>query len=84
MYAIGTIKGWNAARKRRKTHELNHSIHAVLTLLTLGLWLPVWTTVSIRNEQSLRTKMKSSIVDLRSIERLEISPESRRQLARMS
>ena len=25
----------------------NHALHAVLTLLTLGLWLPVWILVAI-------------------------------------
>ncbi|WP_432738566.1 hypothetical protein [Maridesulfovibrio sp. FT414] len=82
MYAIGTIKAWAATRAARGTGEANHSLHAVLTIATLGLWLPVWTVVAIR--QTNRTKMRSTLVDLRHIERLEISPEYRRQLARMS
>ncbi len=82
MYAIGTIKAWAATRAARNGSEMNSSIHAVLTIATLGLWLPVWTVAAIR--QSNRTKMRSSLVDLRHIERLEISPEYRRQLARMS
>lgn len=84
MYAIGTIKAWAATRAARNGGEMSHSIHAVLTIATLGLWLPVWTVVSIRQNQNSRAKMRSSLVDLRHIERLEISPEYRRQLARMS
>lgn len=82
MYAIGTIKLWSATRATRNTEEPNHSLHAVLTIATLGLWLPVWTVVAIR--QTNRNQMRSTLVDLRHIERLEISPEYRRQLARMS
>ncbi|WP_320171597.1 hypothetical protein [Maridesulfovibrio sp.] len=82
MYAIGTIKAWAATRSANNNTEVNHSLHAVLTIATLGLWLPVWTVAAIRENN--RTKMRSTLVDLRHIERLEISPEYRRQLARMS
>ena len=71
MYAIGTIKAWAATRAARNGGEVNHSIHAVLTIATLGLWLPVWTVAAIR--ETNRAKMRSSLVDLRHIERLEIS-----------
>ncbi|HAS90374.1 MAG TPA: hypothetical protein DCS48_13915 [Desulfovibrio sp.] len=82
MYAIGTIKAWVATRAARKGGEVNHSMHAVLTIATLGLWLPVWTVAAIR--ETNRAQMRSSLIDLRNIERLEISPEYRRQLARIS
>ncbi|CCO22993.1 hypothetical protein [Maridesulfovibrio hydrothermalis] len=80
MYAIGTFKAWAATRAARNGGEVNHSIHAVLTIASLGLWLPVWTVICVKS----RAKMRSTLVDLRHIERLEISPEYRRQLARMS
>ena len=32
----------------------NHYLHAVLSLMTIGLWLPVWAIVA------MRTKLKSS------------------------
>ncbi len=82
MYAIGAFKAWSATRRARKGAEVSHSIHAVLTLATLGLWLPVWTVVCIRHTKQLQSMDKSSLVDLRKIERLEISPEYKRQLAR--
>ncbi|WP_027720571.1 hypothetical protein [Maridesulfovibrio zosterae] len=84
MYAIGTIKAWAATRAARNDSEMHHSFHAVLTIATLGLWLPVWTVAAIRSGKRSRAAMRSSLVDLRHIERLEISPEYRRQLARMS
>lgn len=29
----------------------NHSLHAVISLMTLGLWLPVWAIIAKRNKQ---------------------------------
>ncbi|WP_027178391.1 hypothetical protein [Maridesulfovibrio bastinii] len=82
MYAIGAFKAWNASRKSNRSDEVNHSIHAVLTLATLGLWLPVWTVVCIRHAKKVESMGKSSLIDLRKIERLEISPEYKSRLAR--
>ena len=28
----------------------NHYVHAVLSLMTLGLWLPVWAIIAMRNK----------------------------------
>lgn len=28
---------------------VNHTLHFILTLVTLGLWLPVWIIVAIAN-----------------------------------
>lgn len=82
MYAIGAFKAWNAARGARRSEEVSHSIHAVLTLATLGLWLPVWTVVCIRNAKQIESTRHNSLIDLRKIERLEISPEYKSLLAR--
>lgn len=83
MYAIGTIKAWSLTRRSNCAKEVNHSLHAVLTVLSLGLWLPVWTIAAIRNNNPKKLAVRSTLVDLRKIERLEISPEYRSQLARM-
>lgn len=82
MYAIGAFKAWNATRKAHRGEEVSNSIHAVLTLATLGLWLPVWTVVCIRHTKQIESMGRSSLIDLRKIERLEISPEYKRLLAR--
>lgn len=29
--------------------RVNHTLHFILTLVTLGLWLPVWLIVAIAN-----------------------------------
>ncbi len=84
MNILRTLKSWVAVRHARSGNNVNHSLHAVVTLATLGLWLPVWTALCIRNGQQDRSRMRSSLVDLRNIEKLNISPEYKRQLARMS
>lgn len=33
-------------------HKPNHVLHGVLSLLTLGLWLPVWALVAIGNKRN--------------------------------
>ncbi|MBI9111233.1 hypothetical protein [Maridesulfovibrio ferrireducens] len=84
MYTLRTIKAWAAKRHALSGSNVNHSLHAVLTLATFGLWLPAWTILCIRSGQQSRAKMRGNLVNLRDIERLNISPEYRRQLARMS
>jgi hypothetical protein len=32
----------------------NHALHFVLTLLTAGLWLPVWLIIAIDNRKKIR------------------------------
>lgn len=29
--------------------RVNHTLHFILTLVTLGLWLPVWLIIAIAN-----------------------------------
>lgn len=36
----------NSTPERKKT---NHLLHLILTLVTVGLWLPVWIIVAIVN-----------------------------------
>lgn len=36
----------NSTPERKQT---NHLLHFILTLITLGLWLPVWIIVAIVN-----------------------------------
>ncbi|WP_295649745.1 hypothetical protein [uncultured Dietzia sp.] len=31
------------------SRRVNHALHLVLTLLTAGLWLPVWIILAIAN-----------------------------------
>ena len=30
-----------------KGHSVNHSLHLLLSVFTLGLWLPVWLVVAL-------------------------------------
>ncbi|WP_291330276.1 hypothetical protein [Desulfovibrio sp. UCD-KL4C] len=84
MYTLRTIKAWAAKHHALSGSNVNHSLHAVITLATFGLWLPVWTALCIRSGQRDRALMRGTLVNLRDIERLNISPEYKRQLARMS
>lgn len=34
-------------KQPREKRPVNHVLHGVLTLVTLGLWLPVWAIVAI-------------------------------------
>lgn len=63
--------------------NLNHALHMVLTVFTLGLWLPVWTFLALRNEgwksgHGWITAGKN-IKGMTRINRLDISPELRRR-----
>lgn len=84
MYILRTIKAWTAKHNALSGSNVNNSLHAVMTLATFGLWLPVWTALCVRSGQRDRAQMRGNLVNLRDIERLNISPEYRRQLARMS
>ena len=33
--------------ERAGNRQLNHALHLILTLLTFGLWLPVWIILAI-------------------------------------
>jgi len=66
-------------------NNLNHGLHAALTALTLGLWLPVWLALCLFNEgwksgHNWLLAGKGS-VGLARLERLDVSPELRRRLA---
>ena len=39
---------------KRADYQTEHVLHLLLSLLTIGLWIPVWTLVGIshRNERS--------------------------------
>lgn len=34
---------------RARSHDTNHAFHLLMTVFTVGLWLPVWITVAIVN-----------------------------------
>ncbi len=74
------------ALKRSNRINLNHGLHAVLTLASLGLWLPVWTWLCLRNEgwksRYNWTVAGRSHVGLQRIERLDLELDQLHRLAR--
>lgn len=73
----------NPLARRR---NLNHARHMLLTILTLGLWLPVWLALCLRNEgwKSGHNWLLAgkAPVGLARMDRLDITPELRNRLAR--
>ena len=53
MIADQTARGWRVSSQSsysaqfEKGKHTSHFLHLFLTLLTLGLWLPVWIAVTI-------------------------------------
>ena len=41
--------GGSVVVPQRKMYKTSHGFHLVMSLLTLGLWLPVWLIVGIYN-----------------------------------
>lgn len=68
-----------------RRRNLNHAAHASLTILTLGLWLPVWLALCLRNEgwKSSHNWLLAgkAPVGIARLDRLDVSPEMRRRLA---
>lgn len=68
-----------------RRRNLNHGLHAALTLGSLGLWLPVWVALSLIFEgwkgRYNWTLAGKSGIGLGRIERLALEPD---QLSRMA
>ncbi|HMM38024.1 MAG TPA: hypothetical protein PKB11_04640 [Desulfovibrio sp.] len=65
--------------------NLNHGLHAALTLLSLGLWLPIWVAMCLSHEGWKSghnwTLAGKTGVGLSRIERLQLEPEQLRRMA---
>lgn len=40
--------------KTTERREANHTLHIVLTMLTCGMWAPVWIVAAIRGRRTVR------------------------------
>ena len=78
----------SSARPRTTRYEvpsnLNHLVHALLTLGTFGFWLPVWLVQCLRHEgwksRFNWTLAGHSSSGMHRIDRMDLSPETRRML----
>ncbi|EGJ50823.1 hypothetical protein V6C53_13250 [Desulfocurvibacter africanus] len=82
MKALRKTSARNPLARRR---NLNHAAHMLMTALTLGLWLPVWLVLCLRNEgwkssHNWLLAGKAS-VGLARMDRLDMTPEMRSRLA---
>ena len=48
-YQQQTAQGQPIVINNTQKKGVNHALHFILTLVTLGLWLPVWLIVAIAN-----------------------------------
>ncbi len=64
--------------------NVNHTLHMLLTIGTFGLWLPVWLGLTLAQEGWKRRHCwvvsGKSIKGMTRINRLDVSPETRRML----
>lgn len=55
MVQTHVLRGWRVVERSDTTAvlttdpQINHVLHAVLTLFTLGLWFPIWILVMVAN-----------------------------------
>lgn len=47
-------------------HKTNHVLHGGLTVITFGLWLPVWTIVTLNNA-IIRRRLEVKIATLEAV-----------------
>jgi hypothetical protein len=62
---------------------MRHGLHAVLSLLTLGLWIPVWIVLILRRRA--REKRPAELAGkgqagMDRVEDLELTPEIQRKI----
>jgi len=46
-----TPEWWNEVRYHSKEKKTNHILHLLLTVITVGFWIPVWIYVSYSTAQ---------------------------------
>lgn len=79
MYALSALKTRAFRGAYTSRRNINHLSHALLTLATFGLWLPVWLYFCLKREGWKHSHnwvvAGRPYVGLKQIERMEVSPE---------
>lgn len=85
MSNMRTLRKTTARNPLARRRNLNHARHMLLTILTLGLWLPVWLALCLRNEgwKSGHNWLLAgkAPVGIARMDRLDMTPELRHRLA---